>query len=256
MNFCFVIQPFDKGSFDKRYDEIFVAAIKNAGIDPYRVDRDPDVIVPIEKIEEKIQDACICLADISLDNPNVWLELGLAIAYKKQIIIVCSSQREIIPFDVQHRKIIRYVMESPSEFEKFKLEITESIRARLQRNENFDKISSSVKETEGLSPHEIIVLFSMLKNRTSSKDPIFPADIYNDLEREGFNRAGANVALMKLERKVMIESQENQDFNGNSYSTYLLTPKGENWIIHNENYLNLRTHIRSEQNKSNDDIPF
>jgi hypothetical protein len=30
MGTCFVIQPFDGGAFDKRYDDIFVPAIKGA----------------------------------------------------------------------------------------------------------------------------------------------------------------------------------------------------------------------------------
>lgn len=36
---CFVIQPFDAGPYDKRYDDAFVPAISDAGLEPYRVDR-------------------------------------------------------------------------------------------------------------------------------------------------------------------------------------------------------------------------
>lgn len=40
LNMCFVIQPFDDGKFDKRYRETFVPAIRNANLEPYRVDLD------------------------------------------------------------------------------------------------------------------------------------------------------------------------------------------------------------------------
>ena len=39
MGRCFVIQPFDQGPFDKRYDDVFAPAICDAGLEPYRVDR-------------------------------------------------------------------------------------------------------------------------------------------------------------------------------------------------------------------------
>ena len=76
MGTCFVIQPFDDGAFDKRYDDILIPAIEAAGLTPYRVDRDPIASIPIEKIEEEIRRSDICLADISTNNPNVWFELA------------------------------------------------------------------------------------------------------------------------------------------------------------------------------------
>jgi hypothetical protein len=72
MQTCFVIQPFDAAKFDKRFDDVYKPAIKDAGLDAYRVDRDPGVEVPIDAIEEGIRTAAICLADITTDNPNVW----------------------------------------------------------------------------------------------------------------------------------------------------------------------------------------
>ena len=88
MGICFVIQPFDAGPFDKRYEDVFVPAIEDAGLEPYRVDRDPAATIPIQDIEEGIRRADSCLADISLSNPNVWFELGFAIAAGKPVVLV------------------------------------------------------------------------------------------------------------------------------------------------------------------------
>jgi hypothetical protein len=49
---CFVIQPFDSGKFDKRFEDVYRPAIEAAGLDAYRVDLDPGVDVPIDAIKE------------------------------------------------------------------------------------------------------------------------------------------------------------------------------------------------------------
>jgi hypothetical protein len=82
--YCFVIQPFDGGRFDKRFSDVFKPAIEEAGLEPYRVDRDPSVSIPINDIEKGIRDAAVCFADITLDNPNVWFELGYALASERK----------------------------------------------------------------------------------------------------------------------------------------------------------------------------
>jgi hypothetical protein len=96
---CFVIQPFDKGKYDKRYEGVFEPAIRAAGLDAYRVDHDPSVEVPIAAIEEGIKSASICLAEISEDNANVWFELGYALALGRPVVMVCSNDRQRYPFE-------------------------------------------------------------------------------------------------------------------------------------------------------------
>lgn len=78
MKKCFVIQPFDNDMYDERYDSVFAPAIMQAELEPYRVDRDPSVGVPIQEIEKGIRNSELCFAEISTDNPNVWYELGFA----------------------------------------------------------------------------------------------------------------------------------------------------------------------------------
>jgi hypothetical protein len=99
---CFVIQPFDGGKFDGRYKDTFKPAIIDAGFEAYRVDEDPSVSIPIEHIEKGIREAAVCFAEITIDKPNVWFELGYAIACRKPIVMVCErNARSKFPFDVQ-----------------------------------------------------------------------------------------------------------------------------------------------------------
>lgn len=83
---CFVIQRFDGDKYDRRYDEVFAPAVRATGLEPYRVDRDPKADIPIDAIEKEIDEATICLADITEDNPNVWYEVGYAYARRKRFV--------------------------------------------------------------------------------------------------------------------------------------------------------------------------
>ena len=85
MDKCFVIQPFDKDKFDKRFEDIFKPAIIKADLEPYRIDQDLTVRIPIEEIEKGIKESAICFAEITTDNPNVWYELGFAFASEKTL---------------------------------------------------------------------------------------------------------------------------------------------------------------------------
>jgi hypothetical protein len=114
---CFVIQPFDNGKYDKRFEDVFKPAVEAAALDAYRVERERSVDVPVDAIEEAIRNAAVCLAEITVDNPNVWYELGYAFARGQPIAMVCSNERQKFPFDIQHRSLIIYVSESPRDFE-------------------------------------------------------------------------------------------------------------------------------------------
>ena len=60
---------------------------------PYRVDEDASVLIPIERIEENIRKASICVAEITTNNPNVWYEVGYAMAAQVPVILLCSDER-------------------------------------------------------------------------------------------------------------------------------------------------------------------
>ena len=138
------MQPFDGDVYDKRYEDVFAPGIKEAGLEPYRVDRDSGVSVPIDDIESGIRSAQLCFAEITTDNPNVWFELGFAIAASKDVVLVCSEERKShFPFDVQHRSIIKYRTGAPQDFVELRNKITKRISALLKKQEEIGQASSS-----------------------------------------------------------------------------------------------------------------
>jgi nucleoside 2-deoxyribosyltransferase len=104
-------------------------------------------------VEKNIRDADACLADISRENPNVWYEVGYAIASGKEIVLVCMEGSKF-PFDVRHRSIIVYKTESTRDFDKLKSDITNRLNALAKKRLTIEEISP-VKPTHGLTSPEM-----------------------------------------------------------------------------------------------------
>ena len=236
---CFVIQPFDSGKYDKRYDGIYKPAIIAAGLEPYRVDNDSGVLVPIDSIEKGIKQAAICLADITEDNPNVWYELGYAFAAQKLVVMVCSTDRpgKKYPFDIQHRSIIPYMADAPSDFEKLRESLTAKLKALSERSEVLDQIAEANPMTtiEGLTAIESIVLSVIAGEAFIPSNAVSVFVAKRDAERAGVTNMGFNVAMRKLTAKHFIQLEDMCDENsGESYSGLAITESGWNWIEINE----------------------
>lgn len=246
MGFCFVIQPFDQGGpFDKRYDGVVEPAIKDADLDPYRVDRDPSVSIPIDQIESGIRNADVCIADITQDNPNVWFELGYAISSRKEVILLCSDKRSThFPFDVQHRHIIKYKTDSPSDFNNLRKEIANRLKASLKKKETMASLSvgSPIADTEGLGQHEMVALVTVAENMDSLNNRVWIGRIKQDMEAYGFARIAVILALAKLIEKGLVDTEDEfNSYSGETEIMYQATSKGIAWLQNNIDKLNLKT---------------
>ena len=244
---CFVIQPFDGGErYDKRYEDEFEPAIRDAGLEPYRVDRDPSVSVPIDDIERGIENSNVCLAEISTDNPNVWFELGYAIANKCDVVLVCSDEREKpFPFDVQHRKIIRYSTQSSSDFKIVRSAVTERLKAVLKKRENLGKLGSvtSISKVEGLEQYEIAGLIAVAEEVNDPEDGIGTDIFRHNMGQAGFTKLAGTLALKSLLDREMLEQCEYEDDGGETYRVFQVTSKGLDWLFTNKEKLTLREEV-------------
>lgn len=250
---CFVIQPFDGGVFDDRYEDVFRPAIEAANLEPYRVDRDPSISIPIDEIENGIRDAAVCLADITEDNPNVWFELGFAIAERKEVALLCSEERDSqFPFDIQHRHIIRYRPGSLRDFHALRERITERLGALLKKTEKLDQASrlSPVRDVEGLEQHEMVALISVAENINAPDEVIYVHSIRRDMERAGFTKIATTLGLGALLNKSLVKNAQQEGDHGEVYTGYSLTEAGMRWLMTNQDQLVLK------KEEEDDDIPF
>lgn len=255
MQTCFVIQPFDGGPYDKRFKDVYEPAIREAGYEAYRVDQDPSVSVPVESIEAGIRSAVVCLADITTDNPNVWYELGYAFAAGRPVVMISNSgdrQGRKYPFDIQHRTVIGYKAESPSDFDALKKAITEKICAYVKKDAALQIMSNAeaVSPVAGLSQLEVMVV-SILAGGFSplSATPLFSAR--SDAERAGVTAVGFNLGMRRLSKKGFVtECTMHDERDGEEYIGLELTLKAWEWIEDNDSLF-----VLHRVAKDSDDIP-
>lgn len=219
--FCFVIQPFDKGKYDRRYYDIIKPAIETCGFRAYRVDEDYSVEIPISTIESKILDASFVIAEISTDNPNVWFELGYALAHSKMVILMCSDERKSnFPFDIRHRNILRYHTESLIDFKECQKNLKKIINARHFKTED-------ISERNVISSEELLVLkFISGDQKTSFAITAEEKIINNTLNPESISKC-----LKSLIKKEYLEYRYSTS-SGEGY--YQITNKSENLLASNE----------------------
>ncbi len=238
MGICFVIQPFDRGRFNKRYSDIFEPAITAAGLEPYRVDKDPSVAIPMDDITNGIKRADLCLADITTDNPNVWFELGFAIAANKEVVLVCSRERTTrYPFDVQHRNIIQYETESSSDFQLLSNEITVRIKALIAKGRTIVELSPSspLNKREGLQPYQIAVLALVLANCPYPGMTVGMYDLQGYMDQAGYTQIASGLAIRYLLNLNYIDSTTEYDYmTGEPYQAIGITDLGVEWLMKHE----------------------
>lgn len=257
---CCVFQPFDDGGpYDKRYDDVVSPAIEAADLEPYRVDRDVGAVIPIDTLHDEIRKSSVCLADITHDNPNVWYELGYAAASGHSVVMICAKDRKL-PFDIHHRKIIFYTAESPRDFEQLGSDITNRLQAVLARQTRMREVvaASPVKPTEDLNQHQIEVLSCLMALDSSVSEWDQERIITAKMRQVGHNELATNIGLLTLEEDGYIESEPGGDWE-RVYFVYRLTPKGKDWLIHNQDKLKLRVEPQppqAEPHITDDDVPF
>lgn len=259
MEKCFVIQPFDNDKFDKRFVDIFEPAIIKADFEAYRIDKDLSVRIPIDDIEKGISESVICFAEITTDNPNVWYELGFAFACNKDVVMVCSDERQgKFPFDIQHRHVITYKTSSTSDYTTLEDTITRKIKAFQQKSKTVKQLNTTpVVETEGLKGHEIALLILVMENQVSSEDSTSIFGLKHEMNKSGYTDIATSVGIRALVKNGMIETfRATDDYNnGQEYFACRLTEKGEGWILSNQDQLQFRK-TKSNQTTEDDGLPF
>jgi hypothetical protein len=257
------IQPFDKGPHDKRYEDTVAPAILASGLQPYRVDRDDGAVIPIDTLHAEIRAATICLADITTRNPNVMYELGYAIASGKDVVLICSTQQTTaFPFDIQHRGVIQYALDSASDFEQLQKAITSRIKSLLKKQAATQEIVSvsPVKSTHGLQPNEISALALVMANVDSSADEVSAHVVKQDMQKAGYTNLATQLALTRLSRMQFVEATEGTDYDGSNFVAYRMQEEGETWLLENQDKLELMSIPKaahaSQLDPPDEDIPF
>ena len=127
---CFVMQPFS-GPLGGYYESIYKPAIEQAGLRPLRADTEIFGTGKImDQIWRGIRSASVLVAELTMKNPNVFYELGLAHALEKPVVLVSSNQEDV-PFDLRHIRVILYDQTDPFWGHKLIDNLADKLRSAL-----------------------------------------------------------------------------------------------------------------------------
>lgn len=152
MPLCFMVMPFGVKStlaeanqapalidFNRLWDLAYVPVIKELGYDAVRADQDTGSLIVTEMLE-RLYFADLVLADMTIPNGNVYYEIGIRHAAKKDGCVLLAADWSRPLFDVAQMRTVRYPLPEG--------EITEATVEGVQKAIR-DKIGPMVK---GASP--------------------------------------------------------------------------------------------------------
>lgn len=103
---AFIVMQFS-APYDQVYSDVVRSVCESFGLEAVRADElyGPGLI--IRDVVDQIIRARVVIADITPPNPNVYFEVGYALALNKQIILLAKKGTEL-PFDVSAFRVLFY----------------------------------------------------------------------------------------------------------------------------------------------------
>jgi hypothetical protein len=121
MALCFMIMPYGRRptqvepssnapgeiDFNALWDRAFAPTIQSLGYDPVRADQDTGALI-INQMIERLYFADLVLADLTIPNGNVYYEVGVRQAAKKNGCVLLAADWSKQLFDVAQLRTVRY----------------------------------------------------------------------------------------------------------------------------------------------------
>ncbi|HSF49805.1 MAG TPA: TRAFs-binding domain-containing protein, partial [Nitrososphaeraceae archaeon] len=107
----FVAMPFgtkEEIDFNRIYLDLIKPALEEEGFEVFRADEEQKAGEIRTDMFQELLLADLVVADLSIDNPNVWYEMGVRHALRARGIVQIKSKREYMPFDVYTDRTFSY----------------------------------------------------------------------------------------------------------------------------------------------------
>src|SRR5262249_51169688 len=79
--------------FNRVYDDLIKRALEAAGLEPFRADKEIRAGNIITDMFQELLIADLVVVDLTIDNPNVWYELGVRHALRSRgVVLICGGQ--------------------------------------------------------------------------------------------------------------------------------------------------------------------
>src|SRR3954451_13980800 len=100
---AFVAMPYgikEEVDFNAVFRDLIKPALESAGLDVFRADEEMRAGNIRSDMFQELLLADLVVADLSINNANVWYELGVRHALRARGVIQIHCRREQMPFDV------------------------------------------------------------------------------------------------------------------------------------------------------------
>jgi tetratricopeptide (TPR) repeat protein len=108
---AFVVMPYgtkEDIDFNRVYRDLIKPALEGAGFEVFRADEEMRAGDIRTDMFQELLLADLVVADLSIDNPNVWYELGVRHALRERGVIAIRCRRDYMPFDVYTDRTLSY----------------------------------------------------------------------------------------------------------------------------------------------------
>lgn len=146
---AFVVMPFGRKKgldggwidFNSIYQDLIKPALEEAGFDSFRADEEAVSGDILTDMFQELLLADLVLADLSIDNANVFYELGIRHALRKRGLIHIQSGRAYMPYDIFNVRTLPYQCDEngqpdPQFLEKDKQALIKMARATWESDQN------------------------------------------------------------------------------------------------------------------------
>ncbi|MDH5669047.1 MAG: TRAFs-binding domain-containing protein [Nitrospira sp.] len=141
---AFVVMPFgvkqdSQGheiDFNRVYGELIKPALEAAGLEAFRADQEMRAGGILPDMFQELLIADLVVADLTIDNPNVWYELGVRHALRARGVVLVSGGRVPTAFDLYTDRKLRYSMKGqgpdPTTIEQDRKSLTDMVKATME----------------------------------------------------------------------------------------------------------------------------
>jgi tetratricopeptide (TPR) repeat protein len=111
----FVAMPYgiqERINFDKVYTDFIKPALEDKGFEVFRADEELNAGNIRADMFQELLLADLVVADLSINNPNVWYEMGVRHALRSRGVVQITCKRDYMPFDVYTDRTLTYHMKN------------------------------------------------------------------------------------------------------------------------------------------------
>ena len=122
--------------FNRVYTELIKPALEAAGLDVFRADEEGRAGDIRTDMFQELLIADLVVADLTLDNPNVWYELGVRHALRARGVVLICGGHVTTAFDLYTDRKLRYSIKDgvldPATIEQDKQNLTDMVKATME----------------------------------------------------------------------------------------------------------------------------